>query len=379
MPDPNERHLVPAVAQAISHGERVVMDAAALVARHHDDLLRLRIGQLPAALRERELQTICHGTSRERVHTPPALFDQVLAERLIAHDALELCRHRLRRLLLEKYSAVAERLRNRRGGVRDDREVAPHRLEQRDAEALVLGEREERRGAAVVRDELLDRDAAGEGDRVVETEPTNVAAHAVEIAPRHRGRPDQVQVRGAIGLAVFRERRDDVVDGLMREDLPHGEDRGALVGEHARDLGIGRPVEVLPVDERRNDRGVREPGCLELLAVVFAVGDPELGGPRELLELLAPELRECLQIVVKAGEIVTRRDVVVDDRLPRRRCQDLRHGVRADRVVDEEESVAPGNELEVVPRARERSHLRLRLGREEVAADGRGPEDPLEL
>ena len=101
-----------------------------------------------------------------------------------------------------------------------------------------------------------------------------------------------------IGLSIFGEGRHDIVHGLVREDLAHREDRGALVGERAGDLRIRRAVEVLPVHERRDDRGVREPGGFELLAVVLAVGDPELGRLGELLQLLAPELREGFQIVV---------------------------------------------------------------------------------
>ena len=336
MLDPDERDLVPAVAQAIGYRERVVVDAAALVARHHDDLLRLRVRQLPPALGERELEPVGNVRAGECVNPSPAFLDQVLAERLIAHHALELRCHRVRRFLLDQDAAVAERLRYCRGGVRDDRQVAPHRLEERDAEALVLREREERGRAAVIRDQLLDRDGAGERDRVGKTELANVAAHAVQIAPRHRGWPDEVEVRGGVGLAVFGERRDDIVDRLVREDLADGEDRGALVGQRARDLGIGRPVEVLPVHERRHDRGVREPGRFELLAVVLAVCDPELGRFRKLLELLTSELGEGLQIVVEAGEVVTWSDVVIDDRLPRGRRQHLRHGIGTDRVMHKE-------------------------------------------
>ena len=162
----------------------------------------------------------------------------------------------------------------------------------------MLGQRQERGRAAVIRDELLDGDAAGEGDRILETEPPDVAADAIEITRGHRRRTDEVEVCGAIGLAIFRERRDHIGHRLVRQDLPHREDRGALVGERARDFGVWRAVEVLPVHERRDDRGVREPGGFELLAVVLAVGDPELGRLGELLQLLAPELREGFQIVV---------------------------------------------------------------------------------
>ena len=276
MLDPDEGDLMAAVAEAIGHGERVVVDAAALVARHDDDLLRLRVGQLPSPLSERELQPVGDVRSRERIDPAATLFDQVLAKCLIVDDAFELRGDRLRRFRFEQDAAVAERLGDRSRGVRDDRKVAPHRFEKRNAEALVLGQRQERGRTAVIRDELLDRDAAGEGDRALETEPANVAADAIEVAAGHRGRTDEIKMRRAIGLPIFGERGDDVVDRLMRKDLPHGEDRGPLVGELARDGSVGRPIEVIPGDERRHDGSVRQACLFELLPVVLAVGDSEL-------------------------------------------------------------------------------------------------------
>ena len=136
--------------------------------------------------------------SRERIDPAATLFDQVLAKCLIVDDAFELRGDRLRRFRFEQDASVAERFRYRGRGVRDDRKIAPHRLQERDAEALVLGQRQERGRTAVIRDELLDRDAAGEGDRALETEPANVAADAIEVAAGHRGRTDQVKMRRPI-------------------------------------------------------------------------------------------------------------------------------------------------------------------------------------
>src|SRR5947208_3111584 len=248
-----------------------------------------------------------------------------------------------------------------------DMQCVTYRFDQRDAEALVLGKREERGRNAVIRDELLDRDGAREGDRVLETEPANVATDAIEVAAGHRGRTDEIKMGRPIGLSIFGEGRDDIVHGLVREDLAHREDRGALVGERAGDLRIRRTVEVLPVHECWDDSRIRKAGGLELLAVVLAVSDAELGGLSELLQLLAPQLRKRLQVVVETREIVTGRDVVVDDRLSRGRCEDLRHRVRAYRMVDEKEPVMTLDELEVVPRSRERAHLRFCFSREEIA------------
>src|SRR5439155_442923 len=275
-----------AVAQAVGHGERVVVDAAPMITRHDDDLFRLRVRQIPPALSQSELEPLRDVRPRERLDPAPPLLDEVFTEGLVADDALQLRRDGLRRLGLEEDAAVAERLRDRRGSVRDDGQVAPHRLEERYAEAFVLRESQERRRAAVVRDELLDGDAAGERDRIFESEPPDVAADPVEVAPGHRRRTDEVEAGGPIGLAVFRERGHDVVDGLVRKDLAHRQDRGPLVRELAGNLRVRRPIEILPVHKRRNDRGVREPSGLELLAVVLAVRDAELRGLRELFQLL---------------------------------------------------------------------------------------------
>src|SRR2546425_662214 len=175
--------------------------------------------------------------------------------------------------------------------MRDDRKVAAHRLEQRHAESFVVGERDERGRAAVVGDELLDGHASGEGDRVVESRARYLLTQPCEVLAGHGGRADEVEARGAVGLAVFRERRDDVVDRLLREDLPNGEDGRALILQAARDLGIRRDVELLPVDRDRDDRGVRAASLLELAAVVLAVFESELRAARAPPELLPAELR----------------------------------------------------------------------------------------
>ncbi len=227
--DPDEGDLVSAVAKTIGHGERVVVDAAALVARHDDDLLRLRIRQLPPALGERELQPVGDMRPRERLDAATALLDEVLPERLIVYDPVELRRDGIRRFRFEEDPAVTERLGYGCRRVGDDRQIAPHRLEEWYAEAFVLREGQERRRAAVVGDELLDRHAARERDGILEPEPADVTADAVEVAARHRRRTDQVEMGGPIGLAIFRERCHDIVDRLVGKDLAHGEDRGPLV------------------------------------------------------------------------------------------------------------------------------------------------------
>lgn len=180
----------------------------------------------------------------------------------------------------------------------------------------MLRQRQERGRTAVVGDELLDRDAPCERDRVLETEPADVSADTIKVTARHVGRTDQVEVRASIRLAVFGEPRYDVVDRLVRKDLAHGKDRGALVGKLARHLRVGGTVKVIPRNERRDDRCVAETSLFELLPVVLAVGDTELGSRRELTKLLTANFAVAHEVVVQPFEVPRRSDVVIDDRLP---------------------------------------------------------------
>ena len=316
--------------------------------------------------------------AREVLEPPASARDELLSQTLIADGALERLRDAVRRLVGEEDARVAERLGDRARGVRDDRQVGAHRLEERDAEALVIGQREKRRRAAVVRDELLGVDAAGEGDVLREVRLAHLLLQTLQIRRRHRRRADEVQVRARIAAAVARESGDDVVHRLLREDLSDDEDRGALVGEPVRDVRIRRDVELLPVVEDRDDRGLLQSGGLELLAVELAVGEAELRDRRELVQLGAAELAVALRVIVEAAEVLGGRDVVVNDCLFLRELRDLAEDVVAHRVVDEQECVA-GQPLQIAPVADERADLGLGLPREQIAAHVRRPEHPLQL
>jgi len=260
--------------------------------------------------------------------------------------------------------------------VRDDREPRAHRFDQRDAEALVVREREERGRAAVEGDELLDVHAAGEGHVVAEAGLVDLRVELVEVRRGHRRRPDEVEARGAIAPAVCREGGDDVVDGLLREDLADDEDRRALVGELARDRRVRCDVELLPVVEDRDNCSGRTSGSLKLHSVEFGICESELSDLRELLQLLAAEIAVLPRMLVQPGEVMTRRDVVVHDRLALRELRDLTDDVVSHRVVDEQERVLR-QLLEIAPVAHKRADLGLRLPGEEIAAHIGRPEQAL--
>ena len=263
--------------------------------------------------------------------------------------------------------------------MRDDRQVAAHRLEKRHAEALVLREREQRGRAAVVGDERLDRHAASERDRVAQPETLDVGAQAPDVVRRHRRGSDEVEARAAVALAVARECRDDVVDTLVRQELADRNDRGPLLGERLHHRCVGLDVERRPVDDDRNDRRAGVSELLELAAVEFAVGDAELGLRREILELAPPDLGVLLGGGVDATEVARRRDVVVDDGLAARELRDLVDGVVAHRHVEERQPGAAALAPQVAPRAGERAHLGFRLVDEDLGLHAAPPEEPLQL
>ncbi len=88
----------------------------------------------------------------------------------VGHDTVHGGRDRVRVLGVEEEPGFAERLRYRGRRVRDDRDAVVHRLEQRDAESLVLARDHVHVGGLVVGGERSRADAAGDVDRVGEPE-----------------------------------------------------------------------------------------------------------------------------------------------------------------------------------------------------------------
>src|SRR5437867_5661848 len=124
-------------AQAFRDRQRVVVDPAALIAREHDNALGSFRREIPPALRERAPQALRDALAREVRDVAAALLDELAPQRRVTDDTLEGGRDGARRLVLEEDAGLAERLGDRASGVRDDRQIAAHRLEQRNAEALV--------------------------------------------------------------------------------------------------------------------------------------------------------------------------------------------------------------------------------------------------
>ncbi len=134
----DEGHVVAGGPQAVRERERVVMDAAALIAREDGELARPPLRESPARERERVAQPFRDAVGGELRETGASLLDEASAQLPVTDDALERLRHAVRRLVLEQHAGVAERIGDRARGVRDDRQIAAYRLEERHAEALVL-------------------------------------------------------------------------------------------------------------------------------------------------------------------------------------------------------------------------------------------------
>ena len=92
----HERHVVSALAQAVADRERVVVDAAALIAREDDDVLLALLGQLVAAEREGVAQLLAHALAREVLEPAMPARDELLAQTLIADGALDRVRDAVR-------------------------------------------------------------------------------------------------------------------------------------------------------------------------------------------------------------------------------------------------------------------------------------------
>jgi len=85
----DERHAVAARAQSVAHRERVVVDAAALIAREHDHAAPALCRELEVAQREGRREAFADLGAREVLEPSLAALDEVLARALIANDTLE--------------------------------------------------------------------------------------------------------------------------------------------------------------------------------------------------------------------------------------------------------------------------------------------------
>ena len=243
----------------------------------------------------------------------------------------------------EQDSRPAERFRHRPGGIRDDRDVGGHRLDQRHAEALVLAERHVGVGPAIERREVLVRHRAGE--------PEPVRQHLVLLDQRPHLRvvagqavvaPDEDEPVVAVDVALVHLRQPDVIlDLLVGDDPADEEDVDQPVAEDPLQRRPRRRAgDPRGVDGDRHDAGPLEAERLELLAVEVGIAERQVDVPRERRQLLAAERREPEESRIVGGEERRRRDVVVLQHLRAEQPREgLRHRRRQGEVEDRD--VAP--------------------------------------
>ena len=199
-----------------------------------------------------------------------------------------------------------------------------HRLEEWYPDALVLRERDEARGAAVVRDERRERDGAGEAHRTGEPERLGERAQTRVVLRLIAVRADEDEDRlGVDTAAVVREHADEVVLPLVRRDPSDEEQFRVDAGEERADVGVGLDVVARPVDEDRHGRRLRVAGVLEALPVEFTHADGEVDRRRELRELTQPKPGVRRGVRVDADEEVRRGHVVEHKHAPRRDLREL--------------------------------------------------------
>jgi hypothetical protein len=151
----------------------------------------------------------------------------------------------------------------------------------------VLGQAEEGVGHRVAGEQLVVVDVAGEDD-LLHAERRHQLAQAVVVALVAAVVADEQQpaVRLVVPL-VQRERADEVVDALVRDDAAdEGDVLPPVRVEALHDRGR-RPLVRGQVEHDRQHAVRVKPACSELAAVVLAVAERQLGPRRERLQLAA--------------------------------------------------------------------------------------------
>ena len=264
------------------------------------------------------------------------------AHRGVANDPVEQLGDRREVLLLDQEPGVAHGARHAGGGVRDHRHVEVHGLEERHAEALVLGEAQVRRGEAVVRAELGLRDGAREHHVVEKAELRAELLTAREVGLGVHRRPDDDQPALRVEAPVEVIRLDQVLHALVRGEAAHEEEgrpaRVRLLERAHRGMGV-----LVPVDQDRQHPGPREPRRRELLPVELRDPEGELGHVPEPRELPASAPAAVGHARVDPDEVLRRRDVVVDDGAPVPQAREEAGDLRPDREVEEDHRVGGGH------------------------------------
>ena len=207
----------------------------------------------------------------------------------------------------EHEAGPAKRLGHRTRVARHDGDSVGERLDQRGAEALMHGHREEDVGAAVPRVAGLIRDRPSEDDPTG-SDPRNeyVERPTVALESKLRADDDERRIWRAVTL-VERESLDGVLEPLVRDDPA---DR-----QHER-LSTRVPARHFrrQPEEKRYDDGLPQPRIAQVCGVKPRIGN-ERGNPSSKeWELGSPTVAQLGEAWVEFPQEFARRYVVVAER-----------------------------------------------------------------
>ena len=259
-----------------------------------------------------------HALRRERLEAPVLAGQHRRPQRLVGREGVCGLGQLGEALFAELHTRPAERVRHCRLPVGEHRHPHQHRLDERHAEALVFGHRDEDARRRVARDEFVVRDVPEEhhlvgreallvGERL---ERVEVRAPAGQLAHEHHA-----HVLRQEALPIARE-ADQVIGALVRREAPDEQQVGATVLQHAEQHRARRLAVAVEVEQDRQHPRARDAQRRELEPVELAVGEPEVAVRRQRTELLAPDAADASELVVPAHEVLGRGDVVVQQHAP---------------------------------------------------------------
>ncbi len=287
-------------------------------------------------------------------------------------------------LVVEHEPGTRHRLGHRRRAVGDDGDLVVHRLEERDAEALVVRQADEGVRHPVPGGEGTGADRPGQVDGVAQAGGGDEALQGGPVRVRRRATDDVEAGEGVVHPPVRSEGLDEVVLRLVRrhpsDEQPVGAATGALRLE-AVQLGVVHVVvEDVGVEEDRHDGRAAVARRDQLRLVVRRVGDGELDGGGELVELAAGLGQLGTDVRLPRLEEGSGGDVVVVRQLRLRSLQQpVRHRAPRRALVEQPRRLARRGTGELLVAPHGAAHLAVRVTDVDLRAEAEPPQHPLHL
>ena len=232
-----------------------------------------------------------------------------------------------------QHASPIHRRGNGSSGVRHHRHALVERLDDRDAEPLVLARAEEQISDVVQRSQLFIRDVPEKVDvGCFETRDELVQHRQISFEPTVRTDEQQPRPR-IVARTVGMEGADDRLELLVRNHASDKHHVRPTVVEVSRQHAVRLDVQVSEVGDDGENAGWSETERLELLTVVLRIAEREIGAADVRRQFPPAPEAELHEVFVHADEVLRRGDVVIDDgHASRQRVRDARRS-RADREV----------------------------------------------